>query len=67
METMPQAGARRAWLAAAVLGLATVAIASTTCSHGPCYPGNEQCAAPPPAGVSPRFHMIDQHGCGLGW
>lgn len=34
-----------------------------TCTHGPCYPGNEQCAAPH-AGA-PRFHLVDTRGCGL--
>ena len=34
-----------------------------TCMHGPCYPGNEQCAALH-AGA-PRFHLVDAHGCGL--
>ena len=36
---------------------------STTCTHGPCYPGNDQCGAPH-AGA-PQFHLVDQHGCGL--
>ena len=29
---------------------------------GPCYPGNEFCGAP--FSDAPKFHLMDQHGCG---
>ena len=43
--------------------LLSVATYDSSCTQGPCYPGNEQCAAPQ-AGA-PQFHLVDEHGCGL--
>jgi sucrose-6-phosphate hydrolase SacC (GH32 family) len=34
----------------------------STCLNGPCYPGNEFCGKP--FENAPKFHLMDQHGCG---
>ena len=34
----------------------------STCLHGPCYPGNEFCGQP--FENAPKYHLMDQHGCG---
>eukprot|EP00316_Scyphosphaera_apsteinii_P000801 CAMPEP_0119304042 /NCGR_PEP_ID=MMETSP1333-20130426/5366_1 /TAXON_ID=418940 /ORGANISM="Scyphosphaera apsteinii, Strain RCC1455" /LENGTH=526 /DNA_ID=CAMNT_0007306853 /DNA_START=97 /DNA_END=1677 /DNA_ORIENTATION=+ len=36
--------------------------ANSGCLNGPCYPGNEFCNKP--FTDAPKFHLMDQHGCG---
>eukprot|EP00041_Stephanoeca_diplocostata_P021593 m.504556 g.504556 ORF g.504556 m.504556 type:complete len:649 (+) comp21862_c0_seq7:117-2063(+) len=56
----PPATQKRMATVAGLAALVTTAVASQ-CLNGPCYPGNEYCAAP--FQNAPMYHLMDQHGC----